>query len=65
MLVKIEKAVKKTQKKFPFTSFQRLVGDKALKKDKPAVGTRLVLADLLQKTQKKVSIYPVPTAGRG
>ncbi|ANP80677.1 hypothetical protein BAQ53_07300 [Bacillus sp. B25(2016b)] len=56
--------LQKTQKKFHFTPYQRLVGDKALKKGEPAVGTRLVRANLLQKNAKEVSLYPVPTAGR-
>ncbi|OOZ88504.1 hypothetical protein BHL25_09450 [Bacillus cereus] len=59
-MVKIVKAVK-TQKKFHFTPFQRLVGDKALKKDKPAVGTRLVQLIFCKKTQKKfhfIIIFP-------
>ncbi|WP_255289367.1 hypothetical protein, partial [Bacillus thuringiensis] len=34
--------LQKSQKKFHFTPYQRLVGDKVLKKGKPAVGTRLV-----------------------
>ncbi|OTX89508.1 hypothetical protein BK730_14025 [Bacillus wiedmannii] len=59
------KAIKNRKRKFHFTPFQRLVGDEALKKGKPVVGTRLVLADLLQKSQKKVSLYPALTAGRG
>ncbi|PHB71317.1 hypothetical protein COE89_17655 [Bacillus wiedmannii] len=47
------KAIKNRKRKFHFTPFQRLVGDKALKEGKPAVGTQLVRADLLQKPQKK------------
>ncbi|MBG0968675.1 hypothetical protein F3I02_06630 [Bacillus sp. SRB3LM] len=56
--------LQKSQKKFHFTPYQRLVGDKALKKGEPAVGTRLVRANLLPKIAKEVSLYPVPTAGR-
>ncbi|QWI19764.1 hypothetical protein EXW48_07955 [Bacillus wiedmannii] len=59
------KAIKNRKRKFHFTPFQRLVGDKALKEGKPAVGTQLVRANLLQKPQKKVSLYPALTAGRG
>ncbi|ANP84171.1 hypothetical protein BAQ53_07305 [Bacillus sp. B25(2016b)] len=52
---------KKTQKKFHFTPYQRLVGDKALKKGEPAVGTRLVQLIFCKKTQKKfhfIIVYP-------
>ncbi|MDA2603741.1 hypothetical protein PDQ05_22305, partial [Bacillus cereus] len=38
--------------------YQRLVGDKALKKGEPAVGTRLVQLIFCKKTQKKFHFTP-------
>ncbi|QEL78494.1 hypothetical protein DN407_07560 [Bacillus sp. JAS24-2] len=53
--------LQKAQKKFHFNPYQRLVGDKALKKGEPAVGTRLVQLIFCKKTQKKfhfIIVYP-------
>ncbi|PGC23175.1 hypothetical protein COM23_17925 [Bacillus wiedmannii] len=52
------KAIKNRKRKFHFTPFQRLVGDKALKEGKPAVGTQLVRANLFAKTAKESFTLP-------
>ncbi|PFA86839.1 hypothetical protein CN321_09320 [Bacillus thuringiensis] len=52
---------KKRKRKFHFTQFQRLVGDKALKKGEPAVGTRLVQLIFCKKRKRKfhfIIVYP-------
>ncbi|PEF00627.1 hypothetical protein COK37_14430 [Bacillus thuringiensis] len=52
---------KKRKRKFHFTPFQRLVGDKALKKGEPAVGTRLVQLIFWKKRKRKfhfIIVYP-------
>ncbi|RFB45979.1 hypothetical protein DZB83_15570 [Bacillus sp. dmp10] len=48
--------LQKPQKKCHFTPFQRLVGDKALKKDKPAVGTRLVQLIFCENRKRSVTL---------
>ncbi|RXJ21452.1 hypothetical protein ETJ91_05505 [Bacillus albus] len=48
---------KKHKRKFHFTPFQRLVGDKARKQGEPAVGTRLVQLIFCEKHAKEVSLY--------
>ncbi|MDR4285041.1 hypothetical protein BK754_06870 [Bacillus thuringiensis serovar subtoxicus] len=49
--------LQKSQKKFHFIPYQRLLGDKALKKGEPAVGTRLVQLIFCKKIAKEVSLY--------
>ncbi|KAB2367122.1 hypothetical protein COL22_02280 [Bacillus thuringiensis] len=52
---------KKRKRKFHFTPFQGLVGDKALKKGEPAVGTRLVQLIFCKKRKRKfhfIIVYP-------
>ncbi|PGA26535.1 hypothetical protein COL80_12695 [Bacillus thuringiensis] len=50
--------LQKAQKKFHFTPYQRLVGDKALKKGEPAVGTRLVeLYYSLSKNGSQIGVW--------
>ncbi|AYF05641.1 hypothetical protein MLA2C4_08050 [Bacillus mobilis] len=52
---------KNHKRKFHFTPFQRLVGDKALKQDKPAVRTRLVQLIFCKNHKRKfhfIIVYP-------
>ncbi|KAA0766801.1 hypothetical protein DN410_00645 [Bacillus sp. SH5-2] len=52
---------KNRKRKFHFTPFQRLVGDKALKKGEPAVGTRLVQLIFCKNRKRKfhfIIVYP-------
>ncbi|PGT03193.1 hypothetical protein COD09_10770 [Bacillus cereus] len=53
--------LQKAQKKFHFTPYQRLVGDKAKEKGKPSVGTRLVQLIFCKNRKRKfhfIIVYP-------